>query len=215
MKETLKEKNKQPKNESYFNFKTIAHSFTNPITGVLLVITFIYAIALNAWIIGFQSFANDVLKLPARDVGLIFASFGLVSIIMQSIGIRMIMARFKNKVTILTGSLMLSVIFVLPLYLVHTFLPFYSILTIYAVVSAPIMPILAALISERTEPEDQGGILGINQSINSLGQIIGPMIAGVLAIASVNLIFLVAGLIMGSAFLLSRRVEPSKAKVDL
>lgn len=215
MKETLKEKNKQPAKQPYFNFKSIAHSFTNPVTGVILIISLVFATALNAWIIGFQSFSNDILKLPARDIGLIFASFGLISIIMQSIGIKIIMQKFHDKRTILTASLVLSVFSVLPLYFVHTFLPFYIIITLYGVVSAPIMPVVTALISERTKAEDQGGILGINQSITSLGQIVGPMIAGIIAIRSVNLVFLAAAAIMGIALFASRRVSSSEDKVDL
>lgn len=215
MKETLTEKSRQPSKQPYFNFKNIAHSFTNPATGVILAISFIYATALNAWIIGFQSFSNDILKLPARDIGLMFASFGLISVIMQSIGIKIIMEKLKDKVSILAASLLLSVASVFPLYFVHAFAPFFAIITVYGIVSAPIMPVVTALISERTKAEDQGGILGINQSITSLGQIIGPMIAGVVAILSVNLVFLVAAAIMGAALFATRKVNKIAPKVDL
>lgn len=75
-------------------------------------------------------------------------------------------------------SIGIKLIFVAPLYFVHSFIPFFVIITIYGIVSSPVMAVTTALISERTKAEDQGGILGINQAVMSLGQIFGPLVAG-------------------------------------
>jgi MFS transporter, DHA1 family, tetracycline resistance protein len=37
------------------------------------------------------------------------------------------------------------------------------------------MPALTALISRRSDPERQGGILGLSQSVSALARILGPM----------------------------------------
>jgi MFS family permease len=62
----------------------------------------------------------------------------------------------------------------------------------YGVVSAFRDPMIAALLSERTKKEDQGGIMGINQAYIALGQILGPLTAGLVSIYSVRAVFLLA-----------------------
>lgn len=215
LKETLTEKSRQPAQSAYFDIGKIAQSLTHPSTGVLLSVSFVYAIAINSWIIGFQSFSNDILKLPARDIGLMFASFGLISVLMQSLGIKIILEKIKNKKSILGGALILAVGVVAPLYFVHSFAPFFLLITLFGIVSAPIVPIVTSMISERTKAEDQGGILGINQSLISMGQIAGPLLAGAIALRSVNLVFATSAAIMAIALLVSKRLSPSTKKADL
>lgn len=216
MKETLTEENRQRTSEKYFNTKNLISAFTNPLTGIVLAIIFIFTLGLNIWIIGFQTFTNDVLKLPARDIGMLFAGFGLIQVIMQSVGIRDIIKRIPNKNTIVTWSLLFSVIALSPLYFVHGFQLFFVIVMIYGIVSSPISPVITAILSERTKTEDQGGIMGINQSIISFGQILGPLIAGFIAIRSVNLVFALAAMIVFIALISTKHLHAtSKAKLDL
>ena len=216
LKETLPTGERQPPKQSFFNIKAIFEALTNPLTGVVLIITFIFTTALHAWIIGFQTFSNDVLRLPARDIGLMFAVFGLISIVMQSIGIKIILDKFTDKTKVLVGSLVVTVLSMLPLYFVHSFTPFFVLILIFGVVNSPVVPVVTALISERTRAEDQGGILGINQSITSLGQIVGPLIAGAIAAISVNLVFLAAAGIMIISLISTKWLfAPAGKKVDL
>lgn len=215
MRETLTERSRQPVHKAYFSFKNVVGAFKNPNTGVALSISFIYAVAINAWIIGFQSFSNDVLKLSARDIGLMFASFGLISVLMQSIGIKIILEKIKDKKNILSGTLLLATGAIFPLYFVHSFVPFFAIIIVFGIVSAPIVPIVTSIISERTKAEDQGGILGINQSIISMGQIAGPLIAGIIALRSVNLVFVAAAVIMATALIASKNISTATKKLDL
>ncbi len=218
LKETLKEKNKQveKKRNSIFDIKSISHAFTNPLTGMTLLVSFIFLIALNAWIIGFQTFSNDTLKLSARDIGLMFATFGFISIVMQGFGIRILMKKIKHKKTILVWSLLLSALTVFPITLIHSFVPFFIMVLLYGIASSPITPVITALLSERTKAEDQGAILGINQSITSFAQIIGPILAGLIAVYSVNLVFFVAAVIITISLVATKWLyTPNVKPVDL
>lgn len=217
LKETLPSevRNKKSINRQRSNILALLEAFKNPNTGLILIISLIYAIALNAWIIGFQTFSNDVLKLSTTNIGLIFATFGLISVIMQSWGIRVIMSRVQGKRKILMYSLGLSFITIAPLYIVTTFVPYFLGILFFGIVSAPIVPVLTALLSERTTADDQGGILGINQSVTSLGQIIGPLIAGAIAGVSVHMIFLTAAAIIVLAMGTTRSLADHPKKVDL
>jgi len=217
LKETLPAdvKKKKTLTKSGSNIKALIEAFRNPNTGIVLAITLIYAIALNAWIIGFQTFSTDVLKLTAQSIGLVFASFGLVSIIMQAWGIKVLLAKIPFKRKILLGSLVLSFISIGPLYFVSTFAPYFAGILFFSIVSAPINPVLTALLSERTTSDDQGGILGINQSVNALGQIIGPLMAGAITAISVNSIFLAAAATLLVAVLATKKLTEAPKKVDL
>jgi len=216
LKETLDKSKRQPAKQPFFSPHVILEALTNPLTGIILVISFLFMSALNAWIIGFQTFSNDILKLPARDIGLMFATFGLISIIMQAWGIRVLLAKFPHKKSILVGSLICSIIIVTPAFFVHTFVPFFILVLIFGIVSTPMNLIITGLLSERTKAEDQGGILGINQSIVSLGQIVGPLIAGTIAITSVNAVFPVAAAMMCLALIATKWLYVPKVKlVDL
>jgi MFS family permease len=68
------------------------------------------------------------------------------------------------------------------------------------------------MISERTHGKEQGVMLGISNSYMSLGQIIGPIIAGLVATRNIHAVFFVGGMLMLVAFGVSYRAS---AKADL
>jgi MFS family permease len=55
-----------------------------------------------------------------------------------------------------------------------------------------ITPALNSLISRRSDPAQQGRILGVSQSVNSLGRILGPLVGNVLLVKQLNLPYLLA-----------------------
>lgn len=197
--------------------KMVLDSLFHPLTGIVLLLTLLSSTTLQTWIIGFQTFTNDVLALNTTTVGILFACFGLISIIMQAWGLRVLLNRVKHKRTILTWSLVLAAVTTLPLVFITTFQPFFLFMIVFGVVSSPINAILSTLLSERTKPEDQGGILGINQSYLSLGQIIGPLMAGsIITVSSVNNVFLFAGILYVVTTLVSSRLYGKRdSKLDL
>ncbi len=59
-----------------------------------------------------------------------------------------------------------------------------------------VQPSLNSLLSRRTSPKDQGGVLGIGQSVNALARIIGPALGIPMLKAAVWLPYLAASLLM-------------------
>lgn len=82
---------------------------------------------------------------------------------------------------------------------------------------APQNPLISGLLSERTNPEDQGGMMGINQSYMSLGQIAGPLVAGlVVSRVSVSAIFFAAALLFVVAIIAARGLyQPVRQKANI
>lgn len=216
LKETLKATGTQQQHKPIFNISSMFQALWTPLTGIVLVISFISAIGLNTFIIAFQTFTVDVLRMSALQIGVLFSSFGLISIIMQAGGIPFLLKKFPSKKRMLFASLVMSMIALVLIAITRSVYPFIAMMTLFAIVSAPQMPILGALLSERTKAEDQGGMMGINQSYISLGQIVGPLIAGSVATYTVPGVFIVAaGLYLVAALAGKWLYVPTTKKFDL
>ena len=61
---------------------------------------------------------------------------------------------------------------------------------------ALMMPTLNSLISRRSDPEKQGGILGVGQSVGSLARILGPAVAIPMLVKNISLPYYVAAALM-------------------
>lgn len=216
LKETLKEKGTQRQKQPIFNVASMFQALFTPMTGIVLIISLITALGLNTFILGFQTFTVDVLRMNAFEIGLLYSSFGLISIIMQAGGIPFLLKKIPSKKRLLAFSLALSAAGLILIGLTSTVYPFILMMTLFAIVGAPLMPVVGALLSERTKAEDQGGMLGINQSYISLGQIVGPLLAGFVANYTVPGVFMVAAGLYALALIASKWLYvPVKAKFDL
>jgi len=220
LKETLPNEIKNQKsafNVPLFRFDAIFKALSSPTVGVVLGISFLSALAVNAFILGFQSYTNDVLKLGTTQIGLLFALSGLVSMLMQIIGLRFLLKWFSSKKKVILGSFVICAVVLLIMSQMTLLLPFAFVLFFFMLASAPQNPMITALLSERTKAEDQGGVLGINQSYVSMGQIIGPLVAGIVATRiSIAAIFILAAGFYGIAALASRWLFiPVTEKADI
>jgi multidrug resistance protein len=203
------------KNEPMFNFGKTWQALRSPSLGLVLLATLFVSIANNAYIIGFQSFGVDVLKLSTTLIGLIFTMIGLISVLMQGGGIRFLLSKMKASV-LLQVSLLMSALIMLTMYFENTAIKFIVMNIIFGLVSAPIFVVITTLLSQRTKHEDQGEVLGMNQSVMSLGQIVGPSVAGALATYSVNGVFLLSAVVFVISWFIGVAISKQKhALVDV
>jgi DHA1 family multidrug resistance protein-like MFS transporter len=159
----------------------------------------------------------DTLKMTSAQTGIMVTAIGLINIFTQAVGLRWLVKRFKNSAAVVTVSLLASAITMVLMATTRSIPPFLLVLFGFALFSSPINALTTGLLSERTKKEDQGGILGINQSYTSLGQVIGPLLAGFIAAKTVigNIFFLAAaffGVAVIMGILLFRK---PKHKLDL
>jgi MFS family permease len=70
-------------------------------------------------------------------------------------------------------------------------------------------PSQSSLISRAAPLDQQGGILGLNQSMSALGRVIGPALSGFLFEFNQGLPFIAAAIILGVASLLATLIKPS------
>jgi len=143
----------------------------------------------------------------------VLVTVGITAVIVQGGLIRPLRNRFGEPTLLLAGSLLIAIGFGATAALPFLALPFVAMLAIQIVVAAGsgvFSPSSSSLLS-RSVPEDrQGAILGVGQSVSSLGRIVGPGIAGALLDLHRSLPFALGALLLVVAAALSLRVrEPA------
>lgn len=199
--------------EPLFDFAKLWRSLKAPTTGILLIIIFLASIALNSFILGFQSATVDVLKFTPFQVGMLFTIFGLVNVLMMGLGIRVLLKFFSTR-RLLLASFAFSIVFVGLLGFASTQLQFLVLLFAFMFIP-PAFPFMSSLLSAATKDEDQGGMMGISQAYTSMGQVIGPLLAGLIAQWYVPGAFWLSAGVWLVALVLARTLPKVKAKADL
>lgn len=212
--ETNKHPERKPQRE-LLNIGAIKKAFTSPVTGPILFISLVALTAQNAMIIGFQSYTVDILRLSAQRIGLIFTMFGVITIVVQGFGIKWLLATVPKKRRLLQGLLLLAGLEMLVVVAGQGYWWFIVTILVYGVFSSPIPAILTSMVSERTSPEDQGGVLGVNQSLTSFAQIIGPLSAGALVVIDVRAAFVWTGFLLLMALVITRVISRRTKALDI
>lgn len=201
--------------EGLFQFKKIAHSLKVPTIGSILLIVLISTTAQNIFVLGFQSFSVDILKLNTDQIGLMYSAIGLLMIFVQAVGIKVLLKIFKSKKKILLISALLSSLVMFGFTLQESTLAFVAISGLYMLVYAPQMIMTSSMISEYAHDEDQGGIFGINQAYLALGQVIGPILSGASNYIHYKANFGIASLLFFMILIVSRNINENTKKIDL
>jgi len=213
--ETLPVENRKAvKMEHLFHGKQLFTALLTPMVGILFVLTLLLSMAQSSFIIGIQTISFDVLKLSTKTFGLILGSVGLVSVIMQAGVIRLAIKVFKKE-WLLVFSLLGSTLTLAAFYFFQELNWFVGLNVLYTVFISLGAPVVSGLISERTKAEDQGYVLGLNQAYMALGMIIGPLLAGLVALTGLSHIFILAAGVLVVGLLATKWLFVSGKKIDL
>jgi len=204
------------KRQALINFPLLWRALTSSAAGPILLVSFLGMTSHQALVIGFQSFTVDVLHMTTTEIGLMFAGIGLVSVLMQAIGIRYLLTFVKSNTLILKGSLLACGVVSGLLFFSGSLWYFVGMTLLYVSCFAPQQVVLTGLLSMQTKAEDQGGMMGILHAYLSLGQIIGPIVAGIVTGWSINAVFVVAAIFFLISLVGSQTIkEASQVKADI
>ncbi len=188
-----------------FNLKTLTDALTHPRVGLLLSIYFLVTFAFSNMEATFGLLNEHGYSLSARQTGYLFTFIGVLMTIMQGFLVGQLVRRLGERLCIALGTL--TMVLGLSLMPFAPNIPTYcGFLALLAFGTGINNPSLTGLLSRSTDAEEQGGIMGIAQSLASLGRILGPAWGGY-AFGAMGLKwpFLSAGILMAVAFLLSMR----------
>ena len=148
----------------------------------------------------------------ARLIGYIFGVIGVLSLIVQGGLIRPLQKRFGEVPLVLAGTLIMAFGLV-SVAAIEGLVPGviwgqYLACGILTLGNGLATPVLTSLVSQYAPENERGGLLGIYQSTQSLGRIVGPNLGGTLFnfVAS-SAPFVAGGIIMLGAFFLAFRLR--------
>lgn len=187
---------------SMFDFKKLVTLLGDPDVGNTLLIWLLYACTFGMFIISFQTFAVNALKFSPAHVAQIFAAVGIVQLIMQAVIIP-----WATKKTSEKHLLLFAFAFAAVSYLSISLFPhatvFITANIFIAIANSFVMPLINSLLSKEVDAKSQGSIFGVSSSYLSVGTVVGPVLAGIIAAYGVGLPFFVASLFAIACLLLS------------
>ena len=162
-------------------------SLRNPRLGFVLTIYFLSIVAFSIMTATFSLFMMFRLGYDAFHNGWVFAFVGIISAAIQGGLIGKLVKRFGEPLLVIVGGLLFSAsLFVIPFVTPATgLLAILSIGAATAIGQALSAPSLSSLASKSASAGEQGGVLGVMQSVASLARAVGPTLAAVLIYSAV------------------------------
>ncbi len=186
-----------------FSLREVVLTLRRPKIGILLLLMFLAIFAYANIYATFPILAHKEFGFSERQVGYLFGFMGLMGAITQGGLIRPLSRRLDERMMFLAGCIMTMIGL--------TLLPFYVgtwelivVLIILSVGTGITNPTILSLISRNTPAGEQGGTLGIGQSLSALGRVLGPVWGG-LVFQSIGHVtpFITGGAVMGLAILIA------------
>jgi DHA1 family tetracycline resistance protein-like MFS transporter len=151
-----------------------------------------------------------------EQISYLFAYIGIIGSGVQGLLIRPLVKRFEERKILIAGNFLMAIgLGMIPFSSHHLFILLLS-LFLTGLGNGLNMPMTLSLVSKYTSREEQGGILGINQSLSSLARFLGPSWGG-LVYERINFsapfltggIFMVLGTILSFKLLHDKFSQPN------
>ncbi len=157
--------------------KAFTHAITRPGLPQLLLIFFLVTGAFSSFEATFALFGERRFGFTPSNIGYFFAFVGVVLTIVQGGLVGRMAQRFGEQRLVPFAILALAAgLALIPV--VGTLAGLLVACSLLAIGQGFNTPSVSSLISRLSSADDQGGILGVSQSVSSLGRIIGPFVGG-------------------------------------
>jgi len=185
--------------------KEIFHAINKPFF-VPLLITLVMSFGLMAYESVLGLFVDYQFNATPKDIAILITSTGIVSTIIQLFAVDKVVRRFGEAMVltiflgVVAGGFLLSIF-------ASTYVMFFVVTLIIFLSTSMLRPVLTTLIS-KLAGDQQGFAMGMNNAYMSIGNILGPILAGVLF--DVNIIY---PFILGLIVLILTTIGSSRWKV--
>lgn len=184
-KETLHDFSKQ-KVDLLAGFKNMKMAFSLPNLRNLFVTTFLAGLGFAFFTQFFQVLLIERWSFAESDIGYFFGVIGVCIALVQGVLMRPVSKRFRSDQIPGVTLFGLAVAIGINVFVSEAWMAF-AIIPLIALFQGLGSPNLAALVSDEATPEQQGRIMGINQSINSVAIAVPSAMAGFLGTINYNL----------------------------
>jgi DHA1 family tetracycline resistance protein-like MFS transporter len=167
-----------------FEWTAYAEYFTRPVLSGLLTQLFFYALCFSTFTSGFALFAErrftwEGHPFTPREISYLLGYVGLLGIVLQGGLIGRLVKRFGEPALVTSGFVALIVSYLI-LGPIHDIAPLIVVSTISSYGNGVLRPTLSSLVSQNAGRHEQGVVLGLGQSLNSVAQIVAPIVGGLL-----------------------------------
>ena len=167
-----------PRRLSPFDLRVFAEYFQRPTISPLLWQFLASQLSFGLFFGGFALFAERRFGMGTTGVSYSFAYAGLLGIFVQGYLIR-------RLIGVLGESRLLVIGFLAQIASLTILALAWSVPAVYAGITALaftgfLRPVISSLLSQRSSPHEQGAVIGVSQSLSSISQIVGPLLAGFL-----------------------------------
>lgn len=212
--ETL-EKTEEKRKVNWKNLfgKDILTAYKIPKVGPLFIISLISGLTFTMFTFAFQPYVLNGLGGSIRDVTILLVMFGVVSMLVQVFGIGPLSKKFK-LINILAVALLLRGIVFILLTAVPIFWYFVAVSVLLSAVNPLAKPIISTLITNFSDANRRGEMLGINESYLSLSNAIGPVVGGIFLSINLRMPFMFAGVLVFFVAYLAYRTRFEHKSID-
>jgi DHA1 family tetracycline resistance protein-like MFS transporter len=190
--ETLKQVSQKAMNV-FQGFQNIASAFTRPKLLSIFTVVFLMTFGFSIFTQFLQVYLIQKFNYNQSDIGDYFGFIGICIAITQGFITRALTKKIApaSAVTIFTLSLSIALLLIL---LPHQSMYLYLVSPLVALSQGILSPNLQTIVSNSGQAHEQGEILGINQSVQSLAQAIPPIVAGFVVSIHMNLPIMLASI---------------------
>ncbi len=187
-------------------WRRLVSALTKPLMGAVFIILFIITLAFSAIPVIVPLLGIAFFGFGEVEMSYFFMYIGVVQIALQGFLIGRLTKRWGEEKLIILGSLLMMLgVFIMPL--TPNIAVFFSSLTMISSGIGTLNTVLPSFISKRTAADEQGGMLGVVQSVGSIARIPGPLIGGLIAeLTGLNIAFLLSAVLLMIAFGLGLKV---------
>jgi DHA1 family tetracycline resistance protein-like MFS transporter len=159
--------------------KALIVALNRPRIGPLLSVRFFFALAFAMFQSIFSLYAAYKLHLTSQTTGYVLAYVGVLSVLVQGIGVGLVTKRFKENAILITS--MWLMVFGLAGWAITPSLPVLLVVMLpLALGGGMLNTIINSAITKSVSREEIGGTLGLSTSLESVSRVIAPSAGGFL-----------------------------------
>ncbi|ASS67553.1 MULTISPECIES: MFS transporter [unclassified Paenibacillus] len=175
-----------------------------------LIVVFTLSFGLANFETVFGLFVDHQFGFGPKDIAFIITFGSIAGAVVQVTAFGWILNRFGEK-RVITTCLLFAGIFILMTLFVHTFWLIFAVTFIVFLAIDILRPAISTQMSMLAKNE-QGYVAGLNSAFTSLGNIAGPIIAGVLFDVNIHYPYTLASIVLLLCFAMSLRMERGRPR---
>jgi len=168
---------------------------------ISLIIIFIMSFGLANYETVFTLYVDQKFGFSTKDIAYIITFGSIAGAVIQATIFGKLLNRF-GEFKVITTCLFFSALFIVLTLFVHKYFLIFTVTFLVFLSMDILRPALGTLMSKMTVNQ-QGYVAGLNSAYTSLGNILGPIVAGILFDINIDLPYWLAGLVLFICFLIA------------